>query len=494
MMPILGAASVETLDPMRLITYPVNRRTLAAASIVSAMLDLPSIIPAPILITLVIVCSPNPICGLIDSALVFLLVLHTATVSRAIQWIALAALRSRKARDITVFLLPLVGVLIFYVQQTVIWSMDRHSANMMTTVGDSVWKWAQYLPSGWAATGFSNAAFGLNGLALCSVAALAALGVASYWLLLCLLSIMERGEWLVNSDVKTEKGTKDTVQSGRKSRSRAARHADGIIGLRSLSPQLAAGIVKETLLFWRDPQYRSLIASMIYISVSFAIPAVLIRQEPEMQRMVFFGAGLPYVGAYAVCQTFAAVFSNSLGYDHAAIGRLLAFPSTGRLLLLAKNVVFGTVAFACAALLTTAYSLLVHAPQMIGLVCTMTLLILPIMIGLGNVMSVMSPYQPLQRGAVWGRGDRVRLGSASAGRGCGWGLLFLGYMLVVALASVPAIAAVLIPHYLVPAVWCLLSLPLGAAYSGGIYLLMLNLSSNLLRQRDREIIATLSAR
>jgi hypothetical protein len=88
----------------------------------------------------------------------------------------------------------------------------------------------------------------------------------------------------------------------------------------------------------------------------------------------------------------------------------------------------------------------------------------------------------------------VRLGSASAGRGCGWGLLFLGYMLVVALASVPAIAAVLIPHYLVPAVWCLLSLPLGAAYSGGIYLLMLNLSSNLLRQRDREIIATLSAR
>ena len=88
------------------------------------------------------------------------------------------------------------------------------------------------------------------------------------------------------------------------------------------------------------------------------------------------------------------------------------------------------------------------------------------------------------------RGWRNRPQSAS--RGCGYGLLYMALSALAFAVSVPVLAGLALPTFLVGPGWLALTIPLAIVYAAGIYYVSLNIAEPLLMQREIAIIDRVS--
>jgi hypothetical protein len=111
-------------------------------------------------------------------------------------------------------------------------------------------------------------------------------------------------------------------------------------------------------------------------------------------------------------------------------------------------------------------------------------LALIVFVAAGNLVSIRFPSRVAMRG--W------RTTQQSAGRGCGYGFLYLGIAAIAFALLLPILAALAVPTFWAPSAWLALTIPLAAAYAAGLYLLSLRLAEPMLLDRERDIIARLT--
>jgi hypothetical protein len=181
----------------------------------------------------------------------------------------------------------------------------------------------------------------------------------------------------------------------------------------------------------------------------------------------------------------AAPVCNQFGADGRSAAFLFAFPGSRLQILMAKNMVLYGVLALVNALCIVAFCALAGAMDRIALMIVWTELSLLSFLAAGNLLSIRFPFR------IKIQGWRVRYGSGSAG--FAYFLLYLGIMFILAVVMAPVLIALLLPQALQATQWWALSIPLAVLYAVGLYALSLWLSVPLLRSREQEIIATMSA-
>ena len=110
----------------------------------------------------------------------------------------------------------------------------------------------------------------------------------------------------------------------------------------------------------------------------------------------------------------------------------------------------------------------------------------PLLLAAGNLVSIRFPHRMLVRGQRWQRGG---LAAAGDGSGCAYAFLYALAYGATFIALLPVLAAVVLPgRWGIPTFWYALSLPLAAAYSFGLYVILLKQAESWLLAREPEIM------
>ncbi len=399
--PLLAFGTDDTLDPARLALLPLTRRQLMTGLLVASLIG---VVPIATLVALsgaVVGFSPLGPGAVVVVAAVAVELLLCVTASRALVTSLAGFLRSRRARDISVVvsvMLILVFNLALQVGGRVLGAADRALVDQLTDV-------LGWLPPGLVARAAVDAG---DGRLLIAVGELI-LGAAVLVVLLVAWSAA-----LSRLSTTTESATTTTRSPGLFS------------GLFRFLPRTRAGAVaaKDLRYAWRDPRRRAGLISVAPIAF-FPLAGVLFSGEsagPLLVLAALTSAGL--LGIQAV---------NHLGMDgppywvNVAAGDDLRADLGGKSL---ATMLLGT-------LLTTIVALVLAAVTggwaYVPLVVILSVGLLLVATGIGNVVSVIAP-QPVPEGTnPWASGN--------TGQGCATGLITLLGMALIAVLCLPVIAA-----------------------------------------------------
>jgi ABC-2 type transport system permease protein len=463
--PLFGFALNETYDPTRLFVYPLSYRTIFACSVLGGLFDLPTLLMLPLLVALTISAAGSLVGGVLSAAIMLVFLFHTLAVSQGVVLALIGLLRSRRFRDITIVVLPVIGVL-FYLGQ---------SAAIRATGTDA---WARLLhnpvlsafallPSGWAANGLSSVADGRYGAAFGWLAAvLAALAVS-----VALAGRVMRGLYLGESGGAAPASVSAVV---------ASQPETGHVS--RLPAAMAAIMTKERRHLARDPAYKAVFVQMIYMVVVMVMPWVqmgsgqgALHDMPPLVRNM-----LPFVVATAVTSVFLPLTYNILGGEGRAITVLLSMPSSRREIILGKNLVHAAVLTPVPLIVVVVGCILGHTPQLIGMGMVWVAIEVATVLGLGNVVSMLLPHRMVVRGQGYSR------------PGCGYIVLqILAYGVGLVVLAIPAAAVAVAVWRSEPALTAAL-LTGSVIYAAVVYVSGLLLGEKLLQDREQTIIERLA--
>ena len=103
---------------------------------------------------------------------------------------------------------------------------------------------------------------------------------------------------------------------------------------------------------------------------------------------------------------------------------------------------------------------------------------------IGNHVSMQWPFRTA------GTGRRTR--SISAGQGCAFGFVSIGFTAAAGALAIPSLLALLAPAYWVPPTWYAAAIPLALAYALGIYFLSLKWAEKRLMRKEWDIVERLA--
>lgn len=478
--PLLGFPLNDAFDLTRLFAYPLSFRQIFAGSVLGSMIDLPVLIALPTLVALLALFSHSPGAWIINTVLLALFLLHTLALGQAITLALIGFLRSRRFRDITIVLFPLLGML-YYVGQRVFISQLR-TFSLDRWLHAPLWRASAWLPPGWAATGLALSAGGqwpgallrLGLLALATLATLAAAGS-----MLQALYLGDAGPGVpqpapalpLSPDTRTLPDTRILPWA------------------RFLPPAARAVMGKEWTYLQREPQYKAMAVNIAYTLAAIGLPFLLplSGRAGGFGRMSFLGEWLLYGIAGTLLLSLLPLLFNIFGGEGAAVTVLFSFPTRRREIFLGKNGAHGAVLLLVSVGGLTLAAALTHQWQALPSAFALTVLACPVLLAVGNLVSVRLPHRVLVRGQRWSRGGQA---SASGGLGEGFGYAFL-YLLAYLgafAATLPCLAAVLLPGRLgIAPAWFALSLPLALAYALMLYKVLLGQAETWLLAREPEI-------
>lgn len=285
--PLLGFGTDETLDPSRLALLPLSRRTLMMGL---AVATLAGVAPVATLLTLsgALAGSPDRLATLIAAAAVVLELLLCIVGSRAVTTAFSGILRSRRGKDLLVFVVAIVAVLPVVAGQIlprVMLGPGNHGLALGSAHSSLFW-----LPSGWAARAVLQARRGDYLPALIHLAGVA--GVTALF------------GWIWSASLQRTLTTSERAGS-----TNAAKRADLFARPLGLLPRTRAGAIaaKDLRYTWRDPRRRAALVTVMLVTV---LPAVAFRHGSPSPRSVLLTAG----GALV----FGLQALNQFGSDGAA--------------------------------------------------------------------------------------------------------------------------------------------------------------------------------
>jgi hypothetical protein len=174
---------------------------------------------------------------------------------------------------------------------------------------------------------------------------------------------------------------------------------------------------------------------------------------------------------------------NCLGTEGAAAATLFLFPASRRHLLLGKNLALFTAYSAVNLLLAVILVGIMRQWKILPLFFYWLELSTAMIVAAGNITSSLFPLPLVMRG--W------RMQQQSAGRGCGYGFLYMGLSVGLIVLLLPVLAAIIVPWYWIDSRWFAMTLPLAFAYTAVLYSVSLNMGASLLLSREPEIIGKL---
>jgi len=473
--PLFGYELTEEYDVSKLFLYPISPRLITAGALLGSLLDLGVLLLIPSLLVILAVFSKSIAAFPIVLAALALFVFHTIALSQSISLASSGILRSRRARDIMVVLIPLLMTL-FYLGSQILPYRLRH-VNWSGVLNSRAWDIINYLPSGLAARAISGPRQGDMAQSVSFLLILAGIAVATLYLSSWLVQLVYAGE-VVSAPLRRQTASKkDASPRSRPAGAEASPARSSWAGIR-LPPVIEAVIDKEFKYLLRDPYFKASLMMAIYMLAVIIIllvnPRTSRAEAPrDLAQMILWGASSMLLFAEA------QVAFNIFGIDGAAATVLFLFPSPRRFIVIGKNVALfvalSGVNLVFALVLTALGKRLQVFPELLLWLVLATVML----ISCGNLISVWFPVRIVMRG--WA----VRRHSAS--RGLVHGFVHMGVSCIAALLSLPVLAAVVLPTYWLNPIWFALTIPLALAYLCAAYLASLHLTAKALALREADI-------
>ncbi len=469
MSAVFGYALREEFDISKLLLYPVTERQLLAGTILGTLLDFGFLLMAPTLLVVVISFSHGFASFLLVSTTVILFLFHTLALFQALSLAGAGLLRSRRARDLMVVLLPLLSIVIYVSFQTAAHrAMDVDWRSFLTR---PAWGGVAYTPPGIAARAISAAAQGDIAIALGGLLVLAALSAGSLYL----------AGWLLHR-VYTGETTGGAVRRAAPM-ARPRMHVAGRAGVwASLLPVVAAVAEKELKYLLREPFFKAMMLRAVYILVMLLFGMTGFRGNPA--QMLAYGPTMVWAVIAVMLLGETEVVFNILGSEGASASLLFLYPASRRELLLGKNLTLFTALAAINVAVALGLCALTQGMGSFPLIALWTMLTTAVFVSAGNLISIRMPIRLVMRG--W------RVQPQSASRGCTHFLTHALVSLGAGLLAVPVLAALLAPGRWISPFWFALTIPFALAYVYACYALSLQIGEQWLMQREPEIAAKLS--
>ena len=490
--PLLGFQLNDSFDLTKLFVYPLSYRQIFFGSVLGSLLDMPVLLTLPTFGVLLALFSHSAGAWIVNALLLVLFLFHTLALGQAITLTLIGFLRSRRFRDITVVLLPLLSVS-YYLGQRIFFS--RLATDSFEGVLDGpIWRLLGWLPPGWAARGLAGAQERDWSEALLQIGLLAFVAMGALWVAATSLKSLYLGDRgpLVAQPGKAAPTTGQTVKGGLSQPLSAAPHGRSsplnAAFFRLLPPDIAAVLNKEIIYLGREPQYKAMAINGIYTLVVLVMATLFpsISHSNPGQTVFLLGDWFLFGLSGTLLLALLPLLFNVWGGEGAAITVLFSFPTRRRALLLGKNIAHGGVLLLLNFTGLTLAAALTHRWNVLPLTLIWTLLAAPVLLAAGNLVSIRFPHRMLVRGQRWSRGGIASAGGA--GSGCAYTFLYILAYGAAFLALLPALAGVIVPHFLSWSPWVyVVSLPVALVYSIGLYLILLGQAETWLMAREPEI-------
>lgn len=471
--PLIGFSVNESYDPSRLFIYPVSYVVIYACALAGGIFDYTLLPLVPVALALGLAASHSIVAAAASACLLALFIAQTIATSQALLLGLMGLLRSRRFRDLMIIVFPILGLIYYVGQNSVMMHVDRNVAYAL--LNNPLLHFLAYLPSGWAARGLDAIDMGdLAGAALASTELIGwtAVMVVAGASLMRRLSMGERGPSPHAADVRADVHAEAVDRAGKP--------------FRVFPAGLAAVFTKERRYLWRDPQYKAILINMAYMLLVLVMPGfrpmhretsvLLIAQDAGVKMRAMLPLGLSLLAPLG----FSQLIMNIFGGEGAAAAVLLSFPTPRWQILLGKNLAHILVAGPILAIIYIALCLVFRAPQVLPWALIWIPVQLATMLGVGNVVSVLLPHRMYVRGVSY------------QNTGCGYAMLNLVASLAgLALLAIPA-AVLALAIWLGAASWSI-ALALSAAvyaalvYGGGVWL-----ADSLIERETPAIIARLT--
>jgi ABC-2 type transport system permease protein len=454
LLPLLGMGTDETLDPSRLALLPLERPTLMRGLLTASLVGLAPVATLVALSGALIRLRPGLEGTLVIGALLAVELLLCVVGSRAMTTLFSGVLRSRRGRDVLVFVLAIAGLVPALAGQIVprLLVSPNHRTITVGPAGRALY----WLPSGWLAHAVLQARAGHLLVAVVELAAGALAVAAALWL----------WSWALQRALTTSEPAS----------AKQARKGPGLFSPPlSFLPRTRTGAVaaKELRYMWRDPRRRASLLSVV-ILLAFPVAGVLMGRTHARELVLLAGAGALVLCLQAVNQfglDGPAFWMNvAAGGDPAADlrGKNLAIAAPGAVVVTLEAVglaaLSGGWAYVPAALLLGAAAM-------------------GVTLGVANQASVLAPY-PVADSAtnLWGNNA-----------GCLTALTGLLALVVTGLLLGPIVTAVAVSLTL----WRpgLVAVAAGGAIYGFLlWRLGCRLAANRLSSRQLEVLQAVSGR
>ena len=140
MTPLLGFQLNESYDLTRLFVYPISPTRLFTGSLLGGLMDRPVLLLLPVLGVLLALFSPTPLAFVFSLLLLLLFLLHTLALGQALMLALIGFLRSRRFRDVTIVLFPLLGMGYYLGQRLLFQQMERGQLTIPSLLDAPGWR------------------------------------------------------------------------------------------------------------------------------------------------------------------------------------------------------------------------------------------------------------------------------------------------------------------------------------------------------------------
>ncbi|MEZ5990047.1 MAG: hypothetical protein R3F30_13145 [Planctomycetota bacterium] len=461
--PLIGFRGNEAMDPGRLFQYPLRPSLVFLSSALGHFLNAGLLLWVPILLLPGLAAAPGPLAASLFVAGLFLELLLVFAVVQCLVLVLLNVLRSRLFADLLALLTPLIVIGTYIALRPVLFGFDapEGNADLVALVGKvDTAPLRLLLPPLWTA-----------GLPYMDPLEQASVLLA---LVALLLAVMPLGVKLTLAAFHGEIAIATPERAIDERRGRLRR----LLGA-ALPPAVGAVYGKELDTLRREPFLRSLFVQQCALVVVLLVMGRSLGPDGE-------GSGLMFAG-FVLVFAEAGFLMNALGLEGPALRQSALLPIRGAVLLTGKNVAqlqfLGTTDLLFVPLLGLLAMWQGGGPYPVDEVLRLMAILLlatPILLGVGNLVSVLLPSPSPQRG------KRV-LGQERTGQeGCLWAVLrsvltlggFVPVAIVLAVGFSPALLGDRLPF-----LGYGLTLPLGLVLSLLLYAVATVLAGEQLDRR-----------
>ena len=456
-LPLLGMGTDETLDPSRLALLPLEGPALMRGLLTASLVGLGPVATLVAFSGTLIRDRPGVAGTLVTGALVAVALLLCVVGSRAMTTLFSGVLRSRRGRDLLVFVVAIAGIVPALAGQIVprLLLSPNHKTITVGPAGRALY----WLPSGWVAHAILQARAGHLAVAVAELLAGAAAVAA--------------GLWVWSRALRRALTTSESTSAGQ--RRKGGKGPGLFTPPLSFLPRTRTGAMaaKELRYMWRDPRRR---ASLLSVVILLAFPAAGILMGRTHARELVLLAG-----AAALVLCLQAV--NQFGFDGPAFWMNVAAGGDPAADLRGKNLAIAVLGAVLVAFEAVALAVLSGGWAYLLPALFLGAGAMGVSLGVANQASVLAPYPVTDSSTnLWGNNA-----------GCLTALTGLAALAITGLLLGPIVAGVAVSL----AAWRpgLLVVGAGAALYGYLlWRLGCGIAAKRLRNRQLEILQAVSAR
>jgi hypothetical protein len=513
--PMLGYSLNDSYDVTKLFVYPLSMRQIFSGALFGAILDRPTLLLLPTLLSIFIGYGSSLLSGIATLLAILLFLFHTLGLSLAILMAGAGVFQSRKFRDAAAVAIPAIWI-VYYVIKNIMQGQGSGVDVGKAFLRSGTWEGLNYLPPGFAARAIVASQQGHYGEVVLYLSILGGMTCGTIYLASWLLQKIYAGETLstpssrqvhkpalaISDSVSTAtssalSGSSILSTAAPQSTSTAPSSASHAVDaakkparpgkvasalLQMLPPVVRAMLIKEFHYIQRDPYYKIILVNLIYpiLLPIFVSVQGRVGGGVYLGSIGWFAAGLMTLSQMQLC-------CNIFGVEGSAITLLFLFPCPRKQILIGKNLSLFLFLSLLNLLFVISIGVFTRQISQLGVLLCWAELSLIMNLAVGNLFSIYFPLRVVMRG--W------RVKPPKTGRGCAYGLLYMMVMALNFVILIPVMAALLVPtsRWLgVDSLWLGLTIPLAVTYVLGIYAFALYIAEPLLIRREIEITGKVS--